>query len=545
MAESACSGIGNLRVEQIEEIRRLRKPPDAVRRTLEVVCLILEAREPVRGGPKPPSWDTVKRLLGDEAFLPRMMACDFGTLRDSPQLVTLLRDQYFGNGGVCALAAPVGRGRPARAQEPLLLEKVVRASQAAGALFAWCAEVLAFVDTPREPKIINPTAKPIESSNSKAKPVESSNPIAKPVQSSPEKRGTKVSPRVPQADSSNGASLSTTKVVKQSLAHESSGGLPARSLSMAATGSRDNVAKVAVPPDMKQKQRQEPQLRAQIPAQSNPSSRPPSARAPALQAGAMAGLRPREPFPSGLRTPGLTPADTKVSALVDLRQRFTELPQVAGASSSSNAASSMPVLPTNLHMASSQGGAKIGAKTSLTSALSEAKLRNAEASSAARHSISLAQAEILPNKLRPCSAEAQVATFEAFARFAAGDAKITRAPADVLRSVVGAIWRRRSLRVHISSSLGPGESPGLAEERLQAICDFLANNGIKGQSTSVVGASEAGSGVLCELLLSEDKGLQEHFRRGVQGGDSTPRTKEAIEYLDENFKLCYKPGVYT
>lgn len=531
----AESGIGNLRVEQIEEIRRLRKPPDAVRRTLEVVCLILEAKEPVRGGPKPPTWDTVKRLLGDEAFLPRMMSFDFGTLRDSPQLVMLLRDQYFGTGGVCALAAPIRRGQPARAQEPLLYEKVVRASQAAGALFAWCSEVLAFVDTPREVKINSPTTKPIESSKLIAKSVEPSNPIAKHVQSIPEKNGTKASPRIPQADSSNGASLSNTRAARQNFGHDSTGGT--RSLSMAATGSRDNAAKV-VSSDMKQKQRQEPQPRAQIPAPSNPSSRPPSARAPALQAGAMAGLRPR---PSGGRSAGITPADAKVSALVDLRQRFTELPQVVVASSASNATSSMPALPTKLHLATSQGGAKAGAKASLTSALSEAKLRNAEASGAARHP----GAEMLPNKPRPCSAEAQVATFEAFARFAAGDAKVTRAPADVLRSVVGAIWRRRSLRVHISASLAPGESPGLADERLQAIGDFLASNGIKGLSTSVVGVSEAGSGALCELLLTEDRGLQDVFRRGVQGGDTTPRTKEAIEYLEENFKLCFKPGVYA
>jgi len=135
---------------ELEEIRKLTRPPPVVRRTLELTYLILNAsRSPAPLAP--PAWARVQRRLASEAFLQEVWAYDAGKLRDAPALVSLLACTYFGLALQGVRVAIPARRRAhvglspqggTTAQEPLSFHRVSRASRAAAALFRWCADVL-------------------------------------------------------------------------------------------------------------------------------------------------------------------------------------------------------------------------------------------------------------------------------------------------------------------------------------------------------------------------------------------------------------------
>lgn len=123
-----ADALRNVSAKELEEIRHMRKPPVVVRRTIEVVCLILEAAtHPAPASP--PTWTKV-RIVMERDFIQRVLNFDVAILHASPRLSRYLVAEYF----ACS-----GDSRGAHAgQERLTYQRVHRASPAAAALFRWC-----------------------------------------------------------------------------------------------------------------------------------------------------------------------------------------------------------------------------------------------------------------------------------------------------------------------------------------------------------------------------------------------------------------------
>lgn len=113
----------------INEIRQLKRPPDVVRRMLEVVHYVLNAAAFVDGSSFRAGWSDVSRTLASERLEQSMQGYDVDILQSRAELCNFLILKYF---------AP----EPHSMMEQLTVERVQHASQAAVALFAWSTDVL-------------------------------------------------------------------------------------------------------------------------------------------------------------------------------------------------------------------------------------------------------------------------------------------------------------------------------------------------------------------------------------------------------------------
>lgn len=189
-AAAAPTEDGGLTYKDIEEIRTLKNPPDVVRRTLEVTCLIIATSGRVPKA-EPPAWTIVQRKLGDPQFFLQVLSCDPASLRAAPQILSFIAAEYFATGNAAAIAkiaaepSPVVASRQPRvsmrdmmsrsatqgqlgnasqtqgrlfrtgwniigaeAQEPLKIDRVRRASATAAILLQWCAAMLEIASSP-------------------------------------------------------------------------------------------------------------------------------------------------------------------------------------------------------------------------------------------------------------------------------------------------------------------------------------------------------------------------------------------------------------
>lgn len=123
----------------LEEMRRLLRPPQAVRQCLEVVYVVLNL-ESVKdqilrlptGGLLSIRWESVLAMLAKfETFFPSMDNYDIGDLMAVPEVACYLQRAYFGEDG-------------------LTQERVYRCNVACAALFRWCSRSLARVEAALE-----------------------------------------------------------------------------------------------------------------------------------------------------------------------------------------------------------------------------------------------------------------------------------------------------------------------------------------------------------------------------------------------------------
>lgn len=151
-----------LTMASLDEIRRLTNPPMPVRRTLEVVHLVLHAQQYWRGVPPDGvKWERVQRTVSSEDFVQRLQGFSIEALRQFPNLARDLHEVYFspdaGSGQrrlssrrSYSVARISSKGRVYEALSP---QRVRHASNAAAALFSWAAKtVTAALPDPDEPR---------------------------------------------------------------------------------------------------------------------------------------------------------------------------------------------------------------------------------------------------------------------------------------------------------------------------------------------------------------------------------------------------------
>ncbi|CAE7485163.1 unnamed protein product [Symbiodinium natans] len=157
----------------LDEIRQLKNPPLAVRRTLEVMHIVLNARRHSRGLPTQGiRWENVLRTLAADDLAEQLETYDISQLRQFPDLARDLHDFYFEEGlcfnrhkSRCSRKLQTAKSsflRRAVTSEELKLSpgRVRYASRAAATLFAWAAKAVAEAlppPTPPTPPMPEPT----------------------------------------------------------------------------------------------------------------------------------------------------------------------------------------------------------------------------------------------------------------------------------------------------------------------------------------------------------------------------------------------------
>eukprot|EP00931_Biecheleriopsis_adriatica_P050578 TRINITY_DN29293_c0_g1_i1.p1 TRINITY_DN29293_c0_g1~~TRINITY_DN29293_c0_g1_i1.p1 ORF type:complete len:414 (-),score=101.15 TRINITY_DN29293_c0_g1_i1:57-1298(-) len=136
----------------LDEIRQLKNPPLAVRRTLEVMHLVLHSHRHCRGVPRDGvKWENVLRTLASDDLAQRLQNFDVSQLRQYPNLARELHDLYFSPEAASRLASrspskhrSFTRSLTAAelADRVLSPERVRRASTAAATLFSWAARTV-------------------------------------------------------------------------------------------------------------------------------------------------------------------------------------------------------------------------------------------------------------------------------------------------------------------------------------------------------------------------------------------------------------------
>jgi len=125
----------------VDEIRRLAHPPTPVRRTLEVVHLLLHAPRYCRGVPREGvRWERVQRTVCAEDFMQRLHDFDIDCLKQTPHLARDLHALYFKAADDAELPESTKPQRFAsKGGEALSPDRVRRASTTVATLFSWAA----------------------------------------------------------------------------------------------------------------------------------------------------------------------------------------------------------------------------------------------------------------------------------------------------------------------------------------------------------------------------------------------------------------------
>lgn len=114
----AQRGVKNIKKQQLTELRTMSNPPEAVKTTLEVVCILL--------GFNVPSWRDIQQTIRKDDFIARIV--NFKTeLMLSDQMKKHIQNEYL--------------SRP-----NFKYENVLRASQACGPLYQWVLAQINYSD---------------------------------------------------------------------------------------------------------------------------------------------------------------------------------------------------------------------------------------------------------------------------------------------------------------------------------------------------------------------------------------------------------------
>lgn len=157
----------------LDEIRQLKNPPLAVRRTLEVMHIVLNAQRHSKGLPvQGIKWESVLRTLAADDLAEQLETYDINQLRRFPHLARDLHDFYFEEGlcynrhkSRCSRKMQTSKSsflRRAVTSEELKLSpgRVRYASRAAATLFAWAAKAVIEALPPPTPPM-PPTPEPV------------------------------------------------------------------------------------------------------------------------------------------------------------------------------------------------------------------------------------------------------------------------------------------------------------------------------------------------------------------------------------------------
>lgn len=129
-----------LTASALDEIRQLKHPPLAVRQTLEVIHLVLNAHRHRHGIPQEGvKWESVLRTITAEGLIQRLQTFDIAELQQTPCLTRDLRDRYFQPAKPVAVT---GVGNVLLGPQPLSPERVRHASKSACTLFSWAARAV-------------------------------------------------------------------------------------------------------------------------------------------------------------------------------------------------------------------------------------------------------------------------------------------------------------------------------------------------------------------------------------------------------------------
>eukprot|EP00929_Paragymnodinium_shiwhaense_P011661 TRINITY_DN11774_c0_g1_i2.p1 TRINITY_DN11774_c0_g1~~TRINITY_DN11774_c0_g1_i2.p1 ORF type:complete len:441 (+),score=82.59 TRINITY_DN11774_c0_g1_i2:75-1325(+) len=124
----------------LDEIRQLKNPAIPIRRTLEVVHILLNARRYQYGVPKRGiPWERVLRTLASEDLAGKMQAFNVESLRQLPRLVKSLQEVYF----TPPPAEEDGRLFSKSSSQPLSRDRVRRASLSTVTIFGWAVRAVA------------------------------------------------------------------------------------------------------------------------------------------------------------------------------------------------------------------------------------------------------------------------------------------------------------------------------------------------------------------------------------------------------------------
>mmetsp|Transcript_24074 Transcript_24074/g.56679 ORF Transcript_24074/g.56679 Transcript_24074/m.56679 type:complete len:348 (+) Transcript_24074:42-1085(+) len=158
----------------LDEIRQLKNPPLAVRRTLEVMHIVLNAQRHSKGLPvQGIKWESVLRTLAADDLAQQLETYDINQLRRFPDLARDLHDFYFEEGlcfnrhkSRCSRKLQTSKSsflhRAVTSEELKLSPHRVRyASRAAATLFAWAAKAVIEALPPPTPPM-PPTPEPVQ-----------------------------------------------------------------------------------------------------------------------------------------------------------------------------------------------------------------------------------------------------------------------------------------------------------------------------------------------------------------------------------------------
>eukprot|EP00933_Yihiella_yeosuensis_P045073 TRINITY_DN40381_c0_g1_i1.p1 TRINITY_DN40381_c0_g1~~TRINITY_DN40381_c0_g1_i1.p1 ORF type:complete len:626 (-),score=146.28 TRINITY_DN40381_c0_g1_i1:8-1843(-) len=155
----AAEQLGTLTKRQLSEIRQLlRSPPEAVKRTLAAVWLILNSGR-FRGKPASAvrfddnaDWPRCQRMLADEGFVASILSFDPACLDEVPTIPQHVASVYLGLGSVqpetkSPSSIVLGRSSLRRSstgvpKQPLDPASVTRASEPCGSLLRWVQELV-------------------------------------------------------------------------------------------------------------------------------------------------------------------------------------------------------------------------------------------------------------------------------------------------------------------------------------------------------------------------------------------------------------------
>ncbi|KAJ8598469.1 hypothetical protein CTAYLR_010108 [Chrysophaeum taylorii] len=147
--ERARAAVGAINRKQLDEVRALRTPPVAVRRTLEAVEVLMGLLAPSSSfSYAAPNWDEVRKLTRRGDFIGTVVAFEPSQLREAEYV----KERYLAPSETTlreltkAARAVDPDAKPVEALEPAA---VAKASKACGPLVEWAASQIAYADVER------------------------------------------------------------------------------------------------------------------------------------------------------------------------------------------------------------------------------------------------------------------------------------------------------------------------------------------------------------------------------------------------------------